>query len=113
MIVPTNNKELIPWDASKVERRERLKSVTERAKRRMEMMNMMDVGRPMFLRCVPPSSGKAIHLMHRRNEAKYTPVTSACVVIAMMDICVKNISCAMSTSDRVDTDIYNVALSSG
>ena len=78
------------------------------------MMSIMDMGRSMFLRSDPPSSEKASHLTHTMNEAKYTPVASACVVIAMMGASTeKNISCAMLTSDLVDTDIYNVALSSG
>ena len=47
------------------------------------MMNMMSVGGLRSLRSDPPSSEKASHLTHRRNVAKYMPVASACVVVAM------------------------------
>ena len=54
----------------------------------------------MPLRTSPPSSEKASHRMHMRNDAKYTPVKSPCVEVTMISVLLREaISCAALALD--------------
>jgi len=70
-----------PSEMSNVACREILRSVMEKAKR---ITAMTSRGQLIPLRSVPPSSEKTSHRTHTRNEAKYAPVATACVTIAVI-----------------------------
>jgi len=71
-----------PWETINTLCRQRPRFVTEKAKR---MVVMIKKGKWMGLRRVPPLSEKMSHRRHTRNEVKYTPVKSACKVVAMVN----------------------------
>ena len=60
----------------------------------------------MTLRRLPPSSEKMSHRRHKRNEAKYTPIRSACKVVAMIyALMTESIISMISTSNSIYTAV--------